>query len=229
MSYKAEFIDFMMKSKVLKFGDFVTKSGRNTPYFINTGSYMYGSQAKKLGEFYASCIDENIKNGNISANVKSLFGPAYKGIPIATATSIALHDKFSMDIGYTFNRKEEKDHGEGGNFVGYKLEVGDEIIIVEDVITAGTAIRELLPSLQAACVKIAGVIVSVDRMEKGKNDKTAIMELQEEFGIRTFPIVNIVDIIKTLETKDLNAESEKILTDDLKSRINDYMEKYCVK
>lgn len=226
MNYKKEFIDFMLESKVLKFGDFVTKSGRNTPYFINTGNYMMGSQAMKLGEFYAACIQENIKNGNISSNVKALFGPAYKGIPIATATSIALYSKYGREIGYTFNRKEEKDHGEGGNFVGCKLEAGDEIIIVEDVITAGTAIRELLPSIQKIGVKIAAVIVSVDRMEKGQNEKTAIMELKEEFGINTFPIIKITEIIENLENS--KEEGKKIIDEELSKRIKDYMGKYCV-
>ena len=224
MGYREEFIEFMLKSDVLKFGEFVTKSGRNTPYFINTGNYMLGSQVMKLGEFYAACIEENIKCGNISPNVKALFGPAYKGIPIATAASIALYGKYGREIGYTFNRKEEKDHGEGGNLVGFKLKKGDEVIIVEDVITAGTAIRQILPALQAIGVKIAAVIVSVDRMEKGQNDKTAIMELQEEFGIKTFPIVNISQIIETVENMQLSGKMDELITP-----ISAYMDSYCVR
>lgn len=228
MGYKEDFIEFMLKSKVLKFGDFVTKSGRNTPYFINTGNYMMGSQVMQLGEFYAACIEENIKNGNISPDVKALFGPAYKGIPIATSTSIALYGKFGREIGYTFNRKEEKDHGEGGNLVGYKLSEGDEVVIVEDVITAGTAIRQILPTLQTLGVKIAAVIVSVDRMEKGQNEKTAIMELREEFRIKTFPIVNIVEIIKNVEDRQLDDKFEKLITPQIRGKIYDYMNEYCI-
>lgn len=229
MGYREEFIEFMLKSDVLKFGEFVTKSGRNTPYFINTGNYMLGSQVMKLGEFYAACIEENIKCGNISPNVKALFGPAYKGIPIATAASIALYGKYGREIGYTFNRKEEKDHGEGGNLVGFKLKEGDEVVIVEDVITAGTAIRQILPGLQAIGVKIAAVIVSVDRMEKGQNDKTAIMELQEEFGIKTFPIVNISQVIETVENMQLSGKMDELITPQIRNKISAYMDSYCVR
>ena len=220
MGYREEFIEFMLKSDVLKFGEFVTKSGRNTPYFINTGNYMLGSQVMKLGEFYAACIEENIKCGNISPNVKALFGPAYKGIPIATAASIAVYGKYG---------KEEKDHGEGGNLVGFKLKEGDEVVIVEDVITAGTAIRQILPALQAIGVKIAAVIVSVDRMEKGQNEKTAIMELQEGFGIKTFPIVNISQIIETVENMQLSGKMDELITPQIRNKISAYMDSYCVR
>ena len=229
MGYREEFIEFMLKSDVLKFGEFVTKSGRNTPYFINTGNYMLGSQVMKLGEFYAACIEENIKCGNISPNVKALFGPAYKGIPIATATSIALYGKYGREIGYTFNRKEEKDHGEGGNLVGFKLKEGDEVVIVEDVITAGTAIRQILPDFQAIGVKIAAVIVAVDRMEKRQNEKTSIMELQEEFGIKTFPIVNISQIIETVENMQLSGKMDELITPQIRNKISAYMDSYCVR
>ncbi|MGP1569782.1 MAG: orotate phosphoribosyltransferase [Eubacteriales bacterium] len=228
MGYKEDFIGFMLKSDVLKFGEFVTKSGRETPYFINTGNYKTGAQVMQLGEFYAACIDENIKCGNISPKVKALFGPAYKGIPIATSTSIALYSKFDREVGYMFNRKEEKDHGEGGNLVGYKPAEGDEVIIVEDVITAGTAIRQILPTLKMLKVKIAAVIVSVDRMEKGQNEKTAIMELEEEFGIKTFPIVNIVDIIKNIEDRQLDDRFETLITPKIRGKIYDYMNEYCI-
>lgn len=228
MGYKEEFVEFMLKSDVLKFGQFVTKSGRNTPYFINTGNYMLGSQIMKLGQFYAACIEENIKNGNISSNVKALFGPAYKGIPIATAAGIALYGNFGREVGYVFNRKEEKDHGEGGSLVGFKLKQGDEIVIVEDVITAGTAIRQILPTLDAIGVKVAAVVVSVDRMEKGRNDKTAIAELEKEFGIKTYAIVNVLEIIKYIEDGQFDKKIENLITPDIRGKIYDYMSQYCV-
>ena len=147
MSYKENFIKFMVQSGVLTFGDFVTKSGRNTPYFINTGNYRTGAQAQKLGQYYASCIAANMGENGISEETNVLFGPAYKGIPLAVSTSIALYAEYRREFNYCFNRKEKKDHGEGGNMVGHKLQAGDRVLITEDVITAGTAIRETLPLL----------------------------------------------------------------------------------
>ena len=222
MSYKQEFIEFMVRSGVLTFGDFTAKSGRKTPYFINTGDYKTGSQAAKLGEFYASCIQEHIK-----APVDALFGPAYKGIPLSVAASIALYQKYGRDVNYCFNRKEAKDHGEGGVMVGYKLKDGDKVVIIEDVVTAGTAIRETLPILKAAAdVEIAGLIISVDRMEKGQGEKTAIQEIKAEFGIDTYPIVNAREIIKALYNKPVDG---KIYIDDaVKERMEGYLEKYAV-
>ncbi len=227
MSYKKEFIEFMVRSGVLTFGDFTTKSGRKTPYFVNTGNYKTGAQADMLGRFYAACIAENIKNGNIHKDFNALFGPAYKGIPISVATAIALSRDYSLDVNYCFNRKEEKDHGEGGKMVGYKLQNQDKILIVEDVITAGTAIRETLPQIMAAAsVKIEGLIISVDRMEKGQGNKTAIQEIEEEFGIKTYPIVTVKEIIDTIYGVAIDG---KILIDDeMKKRMEAYMEKYCV-
>ncbi len=212
MSYKNEFIKFMREAGVLTFGDFVTKSGRNTPYFVNTGNYQTGDQVGKLGEFYADCIKENLGDDYV------LFGPAYKGIPLVVTTSIALNNKYNINSSYCFNRKEAKDHGEGGTMVGYKLKDGDNVIIVEDVITAGTAIRECLPILkQQADINIVGLVISVDRMEKGTGDKTAIQEIEEEFGIKTFPIVTVREIIETLEDKEQIEKMEA------------YLDLYCVK
>ncbi|OON99707.1 MAG: orotate phosphoribosyltransferase [Epulopiscium sp. Nele67-Bin004] len=212
MSYKNEFIKFMREAGVLTFGDFVTKSGRNTPYFVNTGNYQTGDQVGKLGEFYADCIKENLGDDYV------LFGPAYKGIPLVVTTSIALNNKYNINSSYCFNRKEAKDHGEGGTMVGYKLKDGDNVIIVEDVITAGTAIRECLPILkQQANINIVGLVISVDRMEKGTGDKTAIQEIEEEFGIKTFPIVTVREIIDTLEDKEQIDKMEA------------YLDLYCVK
>ena len=152
MSYKEDFVQFMVRSGVLLFGDFTTKSGRKTPYFVNTGNYKTGAQAAKLGEYYARNIQEHVE-GKIDA----LFGPAYKGIPLAVAAGISMYNLFDRDINYCFNRKEVKDHGEGGSMVGYKLQDGDRVLIVEDVITAGTAIRETLPVLKAAAdIEIVG-------------------------------------------------------------------------
>lgn len=227
MGYKEDFIRFMVRSDVLLFGDFITRSGRNTKYFINTGNYRTGVQAAKLGEFYATCINENIKNGNITEDLNVLFGPAYKGIPLAVATSIALAKDFDMDVNYCFNRKEKKDHGEGGNMVGHKLTAGDKVLITEDVITAGTAVRETLPILtEKEGVDIAGLVVSVDRMERGNGEKTAIQELKEEFGINTFPIVSVREVIDTLYNSPV--DGKMYIDDAVRSSMEEYMSKYCV-
>ncbi|MCR4601144.1 MAG: orotate phosphoribosyltransferase [Clostridia bacterium] len=227
MGYKEEFIKFMVRSGVLLFGDFVTKSGRNTKYFINTGNYRTGEQAAKLGQYYASSIKEHMDNGDIPADTRVLFGPAYKGIPLAVSTSIALTEQYGINANYCFNRKEKKDHGEGGNMVGYKLQNGDKVLITEDVITAGTAVRETLPILKgAADVEIAGLMVSVDRMERGQGEKTAIQELYEEFGIRTFPIVTVKEVLDTLYNEPVDGKI--YIDDEVKKSMEEYMEKYCV-
>ena len=190
----------MVESGVLTFGDFVTKSGRNTPYFVNTGNYKTGSQIARLGRFYAECIMENIESGKIREDITTLFGPAYKGIPIVVSTSAALSEQFGKEVSFCFNRKEEKDHGEGGAIIGYKFSDRDKILLIEDVITAGTAVRETLPIIKKqAYAEVCGLIISVDRMERGKGDKTAIREIKEEFGIDTYPIVTVRDIIDEAE------------------------------
>ncbi len=223
MSYKEDFVKFMVRSGVLLFGDFTTKSGRKTPYFVNTGNYKTGAQAVKLGEYYARNIQDNVQ-GRIDA----LFGPAYKGIPLVVAAGISMNNLFDRDINYCFNRKEAKDHGEGGSMVGYKLQDGDRVLIVEDVITAGTAIRETLPLLKAAAdIEIAGMVISVDRMEKGKGEKTAIQEVYEEFGIVTYPIVTVREIIDILYNTPV--DGKVYIDDDMKVRMEAYMEQYCVK
>ncbi len=223
MSYKEDFVKFMVRSGVLLFGDFTTKSGRKTPYFVNTGNYKTGAQAAKLGEYYARNIQEHVE-GRIDA----LFGPAYKGIPLAVAAGISMNNLFDRDINYCFNRKEVKDHGEGGSMVGYKLKDGDRVLIVEDVITAGTAIRETLPVLKAAAdIEIAGMVISVDRMEKGKGEKTAIQEVYEEFGIVTYPIVTVKEIIEILHNNPVDGKI--YIDDEMKARMEAYMEQYCVK
>ena len=194
MSYKSEFIRFMCESKVLGFGEFTLKSGRVAPYFINTGNYRTGAQIAKLGGYYAACMQEN----QVAAD--ALFGPAYKGIPLAVATAIALSGQYGRDVNYCFNRKEAKDHGEGGVMAGYPLADGDRVAIIEDVITAGTAIREVLPLLKkTADVEVTGLVISVDRMERGKGEKSAVQEVYEEFGIQTYPLVTIHDIIEAIQ------------------------------
>ena len=194
MSYKKEFVKFMCDAGVLTFGEFTLKSGRKAPYFINTGNYKTGEHITRLGEFYAKCIEEN----NVDANV--FFGPAYKGIPLAVAAAISLFNTTGRSVNYCFNRKEAKDHGEGGVIVGHKLQAGDKVAVIEDVITAGTAIRETLPILKAAAdVDVSCVIISVDRMEKGKGERSAVQEVYDEFGIKVYPIVTVNDIIECIE------------------------------
>ncbi|MBZ4670965.1 MAG: orotate phosphoribosyltransferase [Clostridiales bacterium] len=195
MGYKEEFIKFMVDCGVLRFGEFTLKSGRKAPYFINTGNYKTGAQLAKLGEFYARCIKEN----NIP--VETLFGPAYKGIPLAVACSVALYNKYGMDVNYCFDRKEAKDHGEGGVIVGKQLSNGEKVVIIEDVITAGTAIRQVLPILKAAAdIDISGMVISVDRMEKGQGNLSAVQEVYNEFGIKVYPIVTVADIIEAIRS-----------------------------
>lgn len=200
--YKREFIKFLESANVLKFGDFTAKSGRKIPYFINAGEIKTGDQISKLGEFYAKSYLEKIGNKRTV-----LYGPAYKGIPISVAASIGL-SKNGLDVPFFFNRKEEKDHGEGGVFVGYKPQEGEEIVIVEDVITAGTAIREsmsILQSLKGA--KVVATFVMVDRKEKGKGEKSAMAEVGEEFGFPVYSVVDVYDIIEYLEEDPKNAEN----------------------
>ena len=201
-SYKREFIQFLQNAGVLKFGDFTAKSGRKIPYFINAGDIKTGDQIAKLGEFYAKAYFEKVGNKRTV-----LYGPAYKGISIAVSSSIAL-SKEGLDVPFFFNRKEAKDHGEGGVFVGYVPKAGEEVVIVEDVITAGTAIREsmaILGGLEG--VKVAATFVMVDRKEKGKSDKSAMAEVEEEFGFPVYSVVDVYDIIAYLEEDEANTEN----------------------
>lgn len=225
IGYKNEFIKFLMDSDALLFGEFTTKSGRLSPYFINTGKFRTGEQIKKLGRFYALNIIEHIKNGDIDKDINFLFGPAYKGIPLVIATSIALCDH-GMDISYCFNRKEVKDHGEGGSLVGYEPKPGDKALIIEDVITAGTAVREILPVLKRLDVNIKGLIVSVDRMEKAQGSETAIQSLRKDEGIDTYPVIDVNDIIRELflEAED----TDKRIDAQTYEKMAVYMKKYCI-
>lgn len=195
MTYKNEFIKFMTDCNVLKFGDFTLKSGRKAPYFINTGNYVMGADISRLGEFYADCFMEN----NISADV--LFGPAYKGIPLAVSTVCALNRKYNINISYCFDRKEAKDHGEGGVFVGYKLKNNDKVTIIEDVMTSGKALAETFPKLKSAAdVNVTDMVIQVDRMEKAlDSDLSAVQNAYKEYGVKVHSIVTINDIISAIE------------------------------
>ena len=201
-AYKREFIQFLQKAGVLKFGDFTAKSGRKIPYFINAGMIKTGDEIAKLGEFYAKAYFEKVGN-----KPTVLYGPAYKGISIAVSAAVAL-SKSGLDVPFFFNRKEAKDHGEGGVFVGYVPQAGEEVVIVEDVITAGTAIRESMAILSnLENVKVAATFVMVDRKEKGKTKMSAMAEVEQEFGFPVYSVVDVYDIIEYLEEDPANAEN----------------------
>ncbi len=197
-AYQRDFIEFALEKEVLKFGEFTLKSGRKSPYFFNAGLFNTGRDLARLGRFYAAALADS----NIAYDV--LFGPAYKGIPIATTTAVALADHHDVDTPYCFNRKEAKDHGEGGNLVGSALE--GRIMLVDDVITAGTAIRESMEIIKANGADLAGVLVAIDRQEKGKGDLSAIQEVERDFGCAVISIVSLTDLIAYLEEKGDNTE-----------------------
>ena len=219
-AYKQEFVEFMVRSQVLTFGDFVTKSGRKTPFFINTGRYKTGSELARLGRFYAEAIVRQL-----GSKYDVLFGPAYKGIPLVVTTAMALAERHQNDVGFCFNRKEAKDHGEGGVLVGHQLRDGDRVVIVEDVTTAGTSIRETVPILRAAAkVDIAGLVVSVDRMERGTGELNALAEVRESLGAPTFAIVTIDEVTAWLRGRTMDG---KVVIDDATyARIEQYRREY---
>ena len=220
MTYQEEFIHFMVRAGVLTFGDFTTKSGRKTPYFINTGNYRTGAQAAKLGDYYAACMQEHLPE-----DVTALFGPAYKGIPLVVTAAASLYRNYGRDLPYCFNRKEVKDHGEGGSMVGYKPQNGDKLAIVEDVVTAGTAVRESIHLFESvADVTMAALFVSVDRMERGTGEQSALAELRDQYGIQVYPIVTIRDIIATLHNQPVDG---KVYIDDaMRERMETYLAEY---
>lgn len=222
-AYKEKFIEFMVDCNVLKFGDFVTKSGRKTPFFINTGFYRTGSQLKKLGEYYARAIKEKY-----GTDFDILFGPAYKGIPLSVATTVAIDELYGAEIGYCSNRKEIKDHGDKGILLGSPIKDGDRVVIIEDVTTAGTSIQETLPIIRAqGDVDVIGMVVSVDRMERGQGSKSALSEIQENYGIRTTAIVTMAEVIEHLYNRPYNGRI--IIDDTIKAAIDAYYEEYGAK
>lgn len=221
--YKKDFIEFMVESNVLTFGDFVTKSGRKTPFFVNTGNYKTGKQLKKLGEFYAKAIKENFPD-----DYNIIFGPAYKGIPLSVTTTIALSNMYDIDVNYCSNRKEVKDHGDTGILLGSKINDGDKILIVEDVTTAGTSIYETMPILKSqGNVDVTGLIISVDRMERGKGEKSALSQIREEFGFKTCAIVTMEEVREYLYNKEINGKV--IIDDEINKRIDEYYAQYGAK
>lgn len=221
--YKQEFIEFMIDCEVLKFGDFVTKSGRRTPFFVNTGFYRTGSQLAKLGEYYSNAIRDNF-----GTDFDILFGPAYKGIPLSTATTIEFARLTGKDIRYCSNRKEVKDHGDTGILLGSPIKDGDKVLIMEDVTTAGTSIEETYPIIKAqANADILGLIVSVDRCERGQGTKSALTEISEKYGMKTCAIVTMKEVVEHLYNKEYNGRV--IIDDTIKDLIDKYYEEYGVK
>ena len=225
MTYKEEFITFMVRSGVLTFGDFTTKSGRKTPYFVNTGNYKTGAQAAKLGDYYAACIQEHMPDG-----ITCLFGPAYKGIPLAVVTAMALQELYGKEVKYCCNRKEVKDHGaDAGNLLGAELHDGDKVIMVEDVTTSGKSIDETYPILKAAAdVDVRGLIVSLNRMEVGKGGvTTAQKEIEAKYG---FPVASIVSMAEVKECLHNHEVAGRIvIDDDIAAAIDAYYEQWGAK
>ena len=222
--YKKEFIEFMIDCNVLKFGDFVTKSGRKTPFFVNTGFYRTGSQLKRLGEYYAQAIHDHF-----GFDFDVLFGPAYKGIPLSVAATIAISEKYDKDIRYCSNRKEVKDHGDTGILLGSKIKDGDRVVIIEDVTTSGKSIQETFPIIQAqGDVTILGLMVSLNRMEKGlETDKCALDEIQEKYGFPANAIVSMADVVECLYNRP--CQGRLIIDDKMKEAIDKYYEQYGAK
>ena len=224
-AYKQEFIEFMVDSKVLKFGDFTLKSGRKSPFFMNAGGYVTGAQLKKLGEYYAKAI-----YANYGLDFDVLFGPAYKGIPIAVVTAIAFHELYGKEVRYCSDRKEEKDHGaDKGSFLGTKLKDGDRVVMIEDATTSGKSMEETVPQVRgAADVEILGLMVSLNRMEVGLGGKvSALDEIKEKYGFDANAIVSMEEVVEHLYNKEYNGEV--IIDDTLKAAIDAYYEEYGVK
>lgn len=219
-AYKEEFINFMVECDVLKFGDFTLKSGRKSPFFMNAGAYVTGSQLSRLGEYYAKAIHEHYGD-----DFDVLFGPAYKGIPLSTATVIAYSRLYGKEIRYCSNRKEAKDHGDAGILLGSSLKDGDRVVIIEDVTTSGKSIEETFPIIQAqGKVEIKGLMVSLNRMEKGKGTKSALAEITDLYGFPANAIVSMRDVVECLYNKPVNG---KVLIDDkLKAAIDEYYKQY---
>ena len=223
-AYKKEFIEFMVESEVLKFGDFTLKSGRKSPFFMNAGAYVTGSQLSRLGEYYAKAIHDHY-----GTDFDVLFGPAYKGIPLSVATTIAFSRLYGKEIRYFSNRKEVKDHGDTGILLGSKIKDGDRVVIIEDVTTSGKSIQETFPIIQAqGDVTILGLMVSLNRMEKGlETDKCALDEIREKYGFPANAIVSMADVVECLYNRP--CQGRLIIDDKMKEAIDKYYEQYGAK
>lgn len=223
-SYKQEFIEFMVDSEVLKFGDFTLKSGRKSPFFMNAGAYVTGAQLARLGEYYAKAIHDNF-----GTDFDVLFGPAYKGIPLSVATTIAFDKLYGKEIRYCSNRKEVKDHGDTGILLGSKIKDGDRVVIIEDVTTSGKSIAETFPIIQAqAKVEILGLMVSLNRMERGlETEKTALDEIREKYGFPARAIVSMAEVTECLYNKPCHGKV--VINDEIKAAIDQYYEQYGAK
>ena len=219
--YQKDFIGFLLESNALSFGEFVTKSGRKSPFFINAGSFNSGRSLEKLGEFYAHAIRDNF------GEVDVLFGPAYKGIPLSVCAAMALSRLYGQNVRYCANRKEAKDHGEKGAFLGAELQKGDKVVIVEDVTTAGTSVRETMELLKDTGAEVAGLVVLVDRMERGTTMKSALMQIRLDYGIKTCAIVGMHEIIKYLSENEVNGKI--VITPELKKALGRYYMQYGAK
>ena len=221
--YKKEFIEFMVESKVLKFGEFTLKSGRKSPFFMNAGAYVTGSQLRRLGQYYAKAIHDCY-----GTDFDVLFGPAYKGIPLSVATTIAFSELYDKDIKYCSNRKEEKDHGDAGILLGSPIKDGDRVVIIEDVTTSGKSIEETLPIIKAqGNVEVVGLMVSLNRMERGKSEKSALKEIQELYGFKANAIVSMQEVVEHLYNKECLGQI--VIDDNMKAAIDAYYEQYGVK
>jgi len=222
-SYKQEFIEFMVDSQVLKFGEFTLKSGRKSPFFMNAGGYVTGTQLRRLGEYYAKAIHDNY-----GLDFDVLFGPAYKGIPLTVATTMAISELYGKDIRYCSNRKEVKDHGDTGILLGSKLKDGDRVVIIEDVTTSGKSIEETFPIIKAqADVEVKGLMVSLNRMEKGQSEKSALVEIKEKYGFDTNAIVNMQEVVEYLYNRPY--QGQIYIDDAIKAAIDEYYKQYGAK
>ncbi len=222
-AYKQEFIEFMVESQVLKFGEFTLKSGRKSPFFMNAGAYVTGTQLRRLGQYYAKAIHDHY-----GTDFDVLFGPAYKGIPLSVATTIAFSELYGKDIRYCSNRKEEKDHGDAGILLGSKMKDGDKVVIIEDVTTSGKSIEETFPIIKAqGDVEIVGLMVSLNRMERGKGEKSALEEIQDLYGFRANAIVSMADVVEHLYNKE--CQGQIVIDDTIKAAIDAYYEQYGAK
>lgn len=221
--YKQEFIDFMVESNVLKFGSFTLKSGRQSPFFMNAGAYVTGSQLRRLGEYYAKAIHDTYGD-----DFDVIFGPAYKGIPLAVITAIAYSNLYGREVRYCSNRKEVKDHGDTGILLGSKLRDGDRVVVIEDVTTSGKSMEETIPILRAqADVTLVGLMVSLNRMERGKGEKSALEEIRELYGMPTAAIVSMQEVVSYLYNREINGAV--LINDEIKTAIDAYYEQHGAK